>query len=259
MIMEVIAGADEFDSTVRRNPVPEYSSQLDSTTSPKKIAFLDCYINHDGIDEGLKQKMMEEIEKLKAQGHYVEEVAFDYLDHMVPTYNVLSTAEASSNLARYDGIHYGYRSEAASNLETTYIKSRTEGFGKEVKRRIMLGTFVLSSGYYDAYYSKAQKVRRLVKDRTDKILSEFDFIISPTTPHSSFNIGEKSKDPIKMYLEDIFTVQANLAGIPAISLPFYETEEGLPIGLQLMSKSFSEEQLLSFSHQLMNNFSLKNQ
>lgn len=259
-ILEVIAGADDYDSTLSRRKVPAYKSLIEKKSStPKKIAFLDCYVNHGGINDEVKEGIEKSIEELRNLGHQVEEVSFDYLDHMVPAYNVLTTAEASSNLARYDGIHFGYRSEDATDLESTYVKSRVDGFGKEVKRRIMLGTFVLSSGYYDAYYSKAQKVRRLVKEKTDEILSEYDFIISPTTPHPAFDIGEKSKDPIKMYLEDIFTVQANLAGIPAISLPLFETKEGLPFGFQLMTKSFYEEQLLGFSNQLMNIFPLKKQ
>ena len=158
---------------------------------------------------------------------------------------MLTTAEASSNLGRYDGVHYGARSEASEDIPSTYFNSRTEGFGPEVKRRIMLGTFVLSTGYYDAYYSKGQKVRRLIKDATDDILSKADFLISPTTPHPAFKIGEKANDPIALYLEDIFTVQANLAGNPAISVPMGMTDEGLPLGFQFLGKSFDEETLFA--------------
>lgn len=258
LIMEVIAGKDEYDSSLSSRPVPDYSKKINqSSKGKKKIAFLDCYVNHKGINEEVKDKMLQSIEELKSIGHQVEMLSFDYLDFMVPTYYVLTTAEASSNLARYDGIHFGYRSKAANDLESTYLKSRSEGFGREVKRRIMLGTFVLSSGYYDAYYTKAQKVRRLISQKTEEVLSEYDFIISPTTPHAAFNLGEKTKDPIKMYLEDIFTVQANLAGLPAISLPFFKNNKGLPFGFQLMAKRFEEDKLLEFSSELINNSKFK--
>ena len=177
----------------------------------------------------------------------MEPVSFEYLDFVVPTYYILTAAEASSNLARYDGVHYGYRSEASTDLISTYKKSRSEGFGDEVKRRIMLGTFVLSAGYYDAYYSKAQKSRRLIKEKMDSILEEFDFIITPTTPTPAFNIGEQVTDPVVMYLADIFTVGASLAGLPAISLPSGKNSEGLPLGLQIIGKRFKESELLAFS------------
>lgn len=166
---------------------------------------------------------------------------------MVPTYYVLTTAEASSNLSRYSGMMYGYRSDNASDLESTYIKSRTEGFGPEVKRRIMLGTFVLSSDQYDAYYEKALKVRRIIQDQTDQVLDNADAILLPTTSSPAFGLGEKSKDPVSMYLADLFTVQANLAGNPAISIPVSKTEEGLPLGVQLMTSRGSENDLYSLS------------
>ena len=178
------------------------------------------------------------------------------LDQLISVYQVLTTAEASSNLARYDGIHFGYRSEKATDLYTTYVKSRSEGFGKEVKRRIMLGTYVLSEGYYDAYFSKAQKVRRMVKERTDSILKDYDFILSPATPHPAFNLGSQVEDPIKMYLEDIFTVQANLSGQPAISLPLAQANQ-MPVGIQLMGRDFGETALLAFSRELLHKFTLK--
>jgi aspartyl-tRNA(Asn)/glutamyl-tRNA(Gln) amidotransferase subunit A len=165
----------------------------------------------------------------------------------VPTYYILAMAEASSNLSRYDGVHYGYRSPAATDLTSTYKKSRSEGFGKEVKRRIMLGTFVLSAGYYDAYFSKAQKVRRLIREKTDAILQEYDFILIPTAPEPAFAIGKLEKDPVVTYLSDIFTVQASLTGAPAISLPAGNNSKGLPLGLQLIAKHFNEQELLNFS------------
>ncbi len=169
----------------------------------------------------------------------------------MPAYYVLTTAEASSNLARYDGIHYGYRSKNATDLNTTYTKSRSEGFGPEVKRRIMLGTYVLSAGYYDAYYTQAQKVRRILRDKTNEVLSTNDFILLPTTPHTAFDIGQQVADPIKMYLEDIYTVQANLTGLPAISLPLGKHSNSMPFGLQLMGKSFCETEMFSFAKNLL--------
>lgn len=256
LVMEVIAGKDEYDSTLSQREVPMYSKRLQVEGKPK-IAYLDCYIEHEGIDDEVRSRTVEVINQLKEQGHQVDKLSFDYLDELVPTYYVLTTAEASSNLARYDGIHFGYRSDQASDLESTYVKSRTEGFGKEVKRRIMLGTYVLSSGYYDAYYSKAQKVRQLVKQKTDEVFKEYDFIISPTSPHVAFKIGAQSEDQIKMYLEDIFTAQAPLSGVPAISLPLGENSNGLPFGIQLMSSAFSEEKLFAFSAYLMNSLALK--
>jgi aspartyl-tRNA(Asn)/glutamyl-tRNA(Gln) amidotransferase subunit A len=258
LIMEVIAGKDEFDSTLSQKVVPNYSEQLEKKSNkPLKIAYFDCYVEHEGIDEAVRKRTLEVIESLKADGHQVDKIPFDYLDQMVPTYYVLTTAEASSNLARYDGIHFGYRSEQATDLESTYVMSRSEGFGKEVKRRIMLGTYVLSAGYYDAYYTKAQKVRRIVQEKTNAVLAEYDFIISPTSPHTAFDLKAQTNDQIKMYLEDIFTVQANLAGIPAISLPIGISEENMPFGIQLMGKAFDEANLLGFSKTLMNKLVFK--
>jgi aspartyl-tRNA(Asn)/glutamyl-tRNA(Gln) amidotransferase subunit A len=253
LLLEVMAGTDEYDSTTSQKEVPNYSKLIDSSNGKKKIAYLNSYVNHEGLNDEVKNKTLEVIQKLKDSGHQVEEVNFDYLNQMVPAYYVLTTAEASSNLARYDGVHFGYRSESANNLLSTYVKSRSEGFGKEVKRRIMLGTYVLSAGYYDAYYTKAQKVRRLIQEKTNEILSQYDFIISPTTPNVAFDIGSQNDDPIKMYLEDIYTVQANLSGFPAISLPLGKNNEGLPFGIQLMGGSFKEAELLAFSEYLINN------
>lgn len=258
LITQIIAGKDEYDSTLSAKEVPAYSTVTkERTKQTKKIAYLDCYVEHEGIDSAVKERTLEIIEKLQSEGHQVDKISFDYLNEMVPTYYVLTTAEASSNLARYDGIHFGYRSNSAEELESTYVKSRSEGFGKEVKRRIMLGTYVLSAGYYDAYYTKAQKVRRLVKEKTNEIFSDYDFIISPTSPHTAFELNAQTNDQIKMYLEDIFTVQANLCGIPAISLPLGENQEQMPFGIQLMGKAFAEMELFQFSEYLMNNFALK--
>lgn len=256
LVMEVISGDDDYDSTCSQRAVDTYTKAIDNSNKKLKLAYLDAHLQHEGLDPQVKKQFMELLDHLKADGHTVKEIKFDLLEQLVPIYQVLTTAEASSNLARYDGIHFGYRSEDATDLYTTYVKSRTEGFGKEVKRRIMLGTYVLSEGYYDAYFSKAQKVRRLLKEQTEEILEEFDLIISPTTPHSAFELGSQVEDPIKMYLEDIFTVQANLSGQPAISLPLLEVA-GMPVGVQLMAGNFEEGKILSFSQQLINNYQLK--
>jgi aspartyl-tRNA(Asn)/glutamyl-tRNA(Gln) amidotransferase subunit A len=251
-ILEVMAGADEYDSTLSQQPVPAYTKALQLNGRPK-IAYLKDCLEKEGLDPEIRQRMLGIIEELKKQGHEVEPVEFPFLDYLVPTYYVITTAEASSNLSRYDGIRYGYRSKNATDLESTYKKSRAEGFGKEVQRRIMLGTFVLSAGYYDAYYSKGQKVRRLLQDKTNEILEQYDFILLPTTPGTAFKFGENSADPIKMYLEDIFTVQANLTGMPAISLPLGKHSNGLPFGVQLIGRRFDEGRLLAFSEYLMKN------
>lgn len=252
LILEVIAGADDYDGTASQKTVPAYSKDTLPTTGKKKIAYLQEVLDSKGLDAEVKETLLSTIESLKAEGHTVEPVSFEYLDYVVPTYYILTMAEASSNLARYDGVHYGYRSPNAVDLVTTYKRSRSEGFGIEVKRRIMLGTFVLSAGYYDAYYAKAQKVRRLIKDRTDEILNEYDFILTPTAPEPAFKIGREDIDPIVTYLEDIFTVQASLAGVPAISLPVKNNSAGLPLGLQLVTKAFNETELLKFATYFVN-------
>lgn len=254
LILEVIAGKDDYDSTLSFREVPSYTNDLneEKTFPKKKIAYIKNYLESDGIDPLIKQDIYSAIEKLKQQGCIVEEIEFPYEEFLVPIYYILSTAEASSNLARYDGIHYGYRSPQATDLSSTYKLSRSEGFGPEVKRRIMLGTYVLSAGYYDAYYNKAQKARRKIQNWTKSVFADYDFILSPTTPHVAFPIGEKSNDPIKMYLEDIYTVHANLTGNPAISLPIGRNKQNLPFSIQLMSDTYTEKELLSFSFQMLN-------
>ncbi len=249
LVLEVIAGADEYDSTVSQKLVDEYTKSLQSDKK-YKIAYLKECVFAEGIDKEVQTAVLHKIEQLKKAGHTVEEVDFPYLEYMIPVYYVLTTAEASSNLSRFDGIHYGYRSKNATDLESTYKLSRSEGFGKEVQRRIMLGTFVLSAGYYDAYYAKGQKVRRLIRDKTLEILSKYDFILTPTTPGTAFEFGKNSEDPIKMYLEDIFTVQAPIAGVPAISVPCGLHSNGLPMGIQLMAGNFEEAKLYSLARQV---------
>ena len=253
LLLEVIAGKDKMDSTSSSMQVDDYYSFIKPVK--RKIAVLKDCLEREGLDVEVKQKLESTIQQLQDDGHEITYVSFPYLDFLVPTYYVLTTAEASSNLARFDGVHYGYRTQNPENLEDTYIDSRTTGFGDEVKRRIMLGTFVLSAGYNDEYYKKAQQVRRIVQNKTDELLKDFDFILSPTSPHTAFEIGKKKFDPTVMYLEDIFTVHANISGNPAISLPLYTHSNGLPFGLQLLSKDFTEKDLLSFSSEIMKNFS----
>ena len=251
LITEIISGKDSYDSTSSSRTVPTFSSiKLDEVK--KKFAYLTEYLDSPGLQPEIKEKFIQLIDDLRCQGHSVEEKTFPFLSEIVPCYYVLTTAEASSNLARFDGVHFGVRSKKAHNLESTYKLSRTEGFGEEVKRRIMLGTFVLSSGYYDAYYTKAQKVRRLILDHTNAIFKDADVILTPTTPTTAFKIGIKNNDPTAAYLEDIYTVHANLAGIPAISLPLWESIDKMPIGVQLMASAFKEETLFSASKILIN-------
>ncbi len=253
IVLEVIAGKDEYDSTVSLKEVDPYSELLNNEEdfASVRIGYYKDAIENESIDIDVRNACKQVLEKLESKGCKVEPIELKELDYIVPTYYVLTSAEASSNLSRYDGIKYGYKSENATNLESTYKKSRSEGFGIEVKRRIMSGTFVLSSGYYDAYYSKAQKVRRIISDKSKDALKKYDFIMCPTTPSPAYKIGEVADDPIAMYLGDIFTVQANLTGLPAISLPLCESKNGLPIGIQFTTANFEEGKLLKFANSLM--------
>jgi aspartyl-tRNA(Asn)/glutamyl-tRNA(Gln) amidotransferase subunit A len=250
LIMEVLAGADDYDSTASSKPVPLYSAE--KFEQKAKIAILKNTVDHKGINPGVRAETEKIIADLKSKGHTVEEVDFSLTDYLIPVYYVLSTAEASSNLARFDGVHYGYRSPRSTDMDSVYKLSRTEGFGKEVKNRIMLGTFVLSAGYYDAYYSRAQKVRRMLSEQISTIFKKYDFILMPTAPSVAFTLGEKTSDPTEMYLADIYTVLANLVGVPAISLPLAKNAEGLPIGIQLMAEKHADDKLMAFSKTLMN-------
>jgi len=250
LVMEVISGKDNYDSTSSSEKVESYSTSL-NFGKKAKVAIFPTTLSSDGLHKDVKGAVEGLIAHLKSDGHTVGEIDFAFLDHLIATYYVLSTAEASSNLARFDGVHYGYRSKQAHEMETVYKKSRTEGFGKEVKNRIILGTFVLSSGYYDAYFSRAQKVRRILTEKIRAIFKEYDFIIMPTSPTVAFKFGEKTDNPVEMYLADIYTVLANLTGIPAISLPLSEDEKGLPIGVQVLADKFRETDLLAFSEKLM--------
>ncbi len=247
LLYSIMAGKDKMDSTSSNKEVVK----ADFSSSKKyKFAIFDSVIDNASLQPEVKKSLDNLIAQLKEKGHEVNTVHFPYLDYLVPTYYVLTTAEASSNLSRYDGIHFGYRSPNATDLESTYLLSRSEGFGKEVKRRIMLGTFVLSAGYFDAYYTKAQKVRNIITTSMKDLLNEYDFILSPTTPSTAFKFGEKSSDPVAMYLEDIFTVLANIVGMPAISVPFGKDENNLPIGMQLMANQFNDNTLFEAAHQI---------
>ena len=245
LLMEVISGKDEADATSSSNSVPEYTAA--PAPYKQKIAYIKECVYHEGIDPEVQKSTLDVIEKLKQQGHEVAEVSFPYLEQLVPVYYVLTTAEASSNLSRFSGLMYGHRSASATDLESTFRKSRSEGFGTEVKRRIMLGTFVLSAGSYEAYYTKAQKVRRLVQEKTNELLGHYDFLLSPTTPTTAFKFGEKTNNPIAMYLADIFTVHANISGNPAISVPMGKHTNGMPMGVQLMAKHFCESEMMQLA------------
>ncbi len=250
LVLETISGPDEFDSTVSPREVPNYAGELKSSSSPipKKIGYFKEALESPALDPEIAHSIRNFLDKMEKDGYSVEPIEFDLLDYIVPTYYVLTTAEASSNLSRFDGIRYGFRNKQEDlTLEEVYKESRSIGFGKEVKRRIMLGTFVLSSGYYDAYFTKAQQVRKLLSDRIDMAFRQFDAIILPTAPSTAFKLGENNDDPIAMYLADIFTVFANLTGIPAISLPLFWHSNGMPFGLQVMTNRFEELYLLQLS------------
>ena len=248
LLLEVMAGSDGLDSTASAAPVPAYS-QLLEPAAQYRVGYLANAVNRDGLQPEVHEALERTLETLRGHGHMVEAVDFPLLDEMIPTYYILTTAEASSNLSRFDGVKYGYRAPDVTDLESLYKKTRAQGFGPEVQRRIMLGTFVLSASYYDAYYTKAQRVRRLIKEKTNELLRQYDFLVLPTTPTTAFKLGEK-QDPVSMYLADIFTVQASLAGVPAISIPAGTDAEGMPIGLQIMSGDFREADLLAFASTL---------
>eukprot|EP01133_Synstelium_polycarpum_P004796 gene4796-5583_t len=251
LLLEVLAGADDYDSTVSTKPVPVYTA-LTTGSKKYKIAVLKETIESPALDPVTREAIEAALVKLKAQGHSIDYVSFDLLDYLVPAYYVLTTAEASSNLSRYDGVHFGHRNMEADGLNTLYKLSRAEGFGAEVKRRILLGTFVLSAGYYDAYYQKAQKVRMLIREKMDLLLQDFDVVVSPVAPTPAFRIGENTEDPLVMYMADIYTVLASLAGIPAIAVPLGNNPEGLPLSVQLMAGHFKEDVLLSLSESFLN-------
>ena len=244
-ILSISAGKDQYDATSSSAEVKLYNAK-DTVTNPK-IAYFPSMINHEKLDDQIKENVIQTIEKFKSLGATINPEEFDYSDYLVPAYYVLTTAEASTNLSRFDGVRYGHRSDKSDTLEEMYVNSRTEGFGKEVKRRIALGTYVLSEGYFDAYFTKAQKVRRIIKEEIDKVLETNDFIILPTSTTLPWKIGELDNDPVAVYLSDMYTVLANLTGLPAISIPTGTNPDGLPFGLQVISKKYDENELLALA------------
>jgi len=253
LVLEVIAGSDEYDSTVSQTPVPSYSGDLKRDNDRLyKIAYVSEIDEADGLQPEIRDQIKTKITQLQNEGFSVEKIEFPLMEYILPTYYILATAEASSNLSRYDGVRYGHRSPQTSDLHSMYKKTRSEGFGKEVQRRILLGTFVLSASYYDAYYTKAQKVRRMIRDKTKEILRKYDFIVMPITPTTAFKLGEHTENPLEMYLADLFSVQANVVGVPAIAIPCGKDRNGMPIGLQVIADDFEESKLLHFSNFLMN-------
>lgn len=244
LLMNVIGGYDPKDSTSADIPMPDLTQNLLDGINGLRIGLPKEYFMRGGMDEAVEGAVSSAIKQFEKLGAKMVEVSLPHSEYAVATYYLLATAEASSNLARYDGVRYGHRTEDPKDLLELYMKSRQEGFGPEVKRRIMLGTYALSSGYYDAYYKKAQQVRTLIKNDFDEAWNQVDLILAPTTPTPAFRFGEKTDDPLQMYLSDIFTISVNLAGIPAISLPCGFSKENLPIGLQLMGRPFDEATIL---------------
>ena len=241
-VMNVMSGKDEYDSTSIDVPIPNYSLSIE------KIKKIKIGIPQEYFSEGLNTEVRESIEKyianISSDKAELVDIHLKHNDYAIATYYILTTAEASANLSRFDGVRYGYRKEAPQDLDEMYTLTRSNGFGVEVKRRIMLGTYVLSSGYYDAYYKKAQKVRRLIKEDFNQAFDQVDIILTPTSPFTAFKIGEKSSDPMQMYLSDIYTTSVNLAGIPAINIPIGFDSNHLPIGMQLIANQFEEDLLL---------------
>ncbi|MGD8781500.1 MAG: Asp-tRNA(Asn)/Glu-tRNA(Gln) amidotransferase subunit GatA [Ignavibacteria bacterium] len=250
-ILSVVSGKDKCDTTSADRPVLQYEDEL-SKTAKYKIGIPQEFFA-EGLNTEVKNAIESKINFLKENGFEVVDIHLPHNEYSIATYYILATAEASSNLSRYDAVRYGYRSEKAEGLINMFADSRTEGFGKEVKRRIMLGTYVLSAGYYDAYYRKAQKVRRVIKEDFENAFKNVDVILTPTAPTTAFKIGEKSNDPLEMYLMDIYTTSANLAGVPGISIPVGFDSKGLPVGMQLMANQFEESKLLQISKFILNN------
>lgn len=258
LVLEAIAGEDEMDSTSAPDVATDFTADIGKDIKDMKIALPKEYIG-EGVDEEVKEAVLKAAETLKSLGAIVEEVSLPRTAYGIPSYYVIASAEASSNLARFDGIRYGYHSKEAQTLEELYKLSRSEGFGKEVKRRILLGTYVLSSGYYDAYYKKAQKVRTLIKNDFENVFKDYDVILGPTTPTVAFDLGAEINDPLTMYANDLLTTPVNLAGLPGISVPCGLAENGRPIGLQLIGKPFDEKTLYRVAHQYETQFNLHDQ
>ena len=244
ILLKEMAGHDLRDSTSYNVKIPNFSENLNIDLKGKKIGIPKEY-TIDGISDEINEVWEQAIKSLEQKGAIIEHISLPHTKYALPTYYIIAPAEASSNLARYDGVKYGHRAENAKSLDDMYELTRSEGFGKEVKRRILIGTYVLSAGYYDAYYLKAQKVRKLIADDFVKAFKECDLILTPTAPSAAFPLNEKQDDPIKMYLNDVFTVPASLAGIPGISIPYGKDKNGLPLGIQLLSKHFNEQEIFN--------------
>ncbi|MBN1292477.1 MAG: Asp-tRNA(Asn)/Glu-tRNA(Gln) amidotransferase subunit GatA [Candidatus Latescibacteria bacterium] len=252
LVLSVIAGYDNRDSTCLNEPVPDYLTEIDSGISGIKIGLPKEYFE-EGLDSEVCDITMKAVEIMKSEGAEFIDISLPHTEYAIPTYYLLATAEASANLERYDGVRYGYRAENPENLYDMYCKSRSEGFGIEVKRRIMLGTYCLSAGYYDAYYRKAQKVRRLIKEDFDKAFKTVDAILTPVSPTPAFPLGSKINDPLQMYLADIYTISLNLAGLPGISVPAGKTSDNLPVGVQFMGRVLDENLLFRLAYALERN------
>jgi aspartyl-tRNA(Asn)/glutamyl-tRNA(Gln) amidotransferase subunit A len=247
-ILTAVAGPDDYDSTASRLPVADYTTPP-LHNRPYRIAVYREVMDAPSLQPDVRAALHRAVDSLKKSGHSVEVINFPLLEYLLPTYYILATAEASSNLSRYDGVRFGHRAHGVGNLEAMYKQTRSEGFGAEVKRRILLGTFVLTADYHDAYYLQAQKVRRLIREETKRVLRDHDVLLMPTTPTTAFPLGSTA-DPLSMYLADIFSVQANVAGVPALSFPYGVDANGLPIGLQVLADDFAEHTLLSFARNL---------
>lgn len=243
LVMNAIVGHDGRDSTSAPVAWPDFTESLKGDVKGMKIALPREYFAK-GLNPEVKDAVLQAAKQFEALGARVEEVSVTTMEYALPAYYIISSAEASSNLARFDGVQYGFRAEAFDDLADLYIQSRSQGFGKEVKRRILLGTYALSSGYYDAYYKKAQQVRSLIRKEFDGIFKKYDMVLSPVAPTTAWKLGEKSKDPLEMYMEDIYTVPINIAGVPALSVPCGTDSGGMPIGMQLIGKAFDEKTLI---------------
>jgi len=244
ILLKEIAGHDQRDSTSSKVKIPNFSQNLNSNLEGKIVGIPREY-TIDGISDEINGVWEDAIKSIEKKGAKIKHISLPHTKYALPTYYIIAPAEASSNLARYDGVKYGFRADDVNSLDDMYELTRSEGFGKEVKRRILIGTYVLSAGYYDAYYLKAQKVRKLIANDFVNTFSECDLILTPTAPSSAFPLNEKQEDPIKMYLNDVFTVPASLAGIPGISIPYGKDRNGLPLGIQLLGKHFNEQEILN--------------
>ena len=247
IVLGTIAGRDPMDSTSAELPVPDYVAEMEKPVRGLKIGLAKEYLA-EGLDPEVRKAVEDAVQSLSKLGCEIVEISLPHTEYAIATYYIVATAEASSNLARFDGVRYGYRAENARSLSDMYRRSRDLGFGAEVKRRIMLGTYALSAGYYDAYYLKAQKVRALLTSDFEEAFKKVDAIVTPTSPTAAFKLGDKTDDPLAMYLADIYTVTANLAGIPGISIPCGQTKENLPIGMQIFGKHFDEATILRLAH-----------